>query len=430
MYGMCHNCTKGHFSNVIGRPTSCEACHPGQYQTVEEKTSCTFCIVGKFGTKVGAFLESDCKNCVPGQFQDTEAKTSCKNCVIGKWSTDTGRSTDCDFCDVGQYQHVAGSTSCINCVAGKFHQDNTVGADAESHCITCPNGKWQQAEAKHTCTECASSTYSASAATGVNTNCTACLVRDDIRYWWTEGNTGWGHCVKHPLACLKGNETAFSTCTKSCKKTTAPETYGDKTQYSQPIYHAWGGGSACSADASIYNTDANQDYRRWEDAMGATDPLSNYTDLDGSFTAAHALGKWEHTIPCNLHYCPIDCVVSGWTQWNVCSSTCGTDGTTQKTRSITTSVQYGGKICPTLENDKACNNHTCATPCNDKHTRCAAVQWNWHDNFKVGGADFGARDSHPVHHATGKSLTRHVYTVGGEPCPNNTEACFATKGIH
>jgi len=35
-----------------------------------------------------------------------------------------------------------------------------------------------------------------------------------------------------------------------------------------------------------------------------------------------------------------------------------------------------------------------------------------------------------VHHATGKSLTRHVYTVGGEPCPNNTEACFATKGIH
>lgn len=63
--------------------------------------------------------------------------------------------------------------------------------------------------------------------------------------------------------------------------------------------------------------------------------------------------------------CPIDCVVSGWSDWSGCSSSqCGTTGTQKRTRRIVTHSAYGGKVCPSdLEETQRCSNDPCPVDC-------------------------------------------------------------------
>ena len=67
--------------------------------------------------------------------------------------------------------------------------------------------------------------------------------------------------------------------------------------------------------------------------------------------------------PCNRFPCPIDCVVSDWSDWNTCSSTCGTTGVRSRTRSITTPSLYGGISCPPLTEEQPCNRVICPIDC-------------------------------------------------------------------
>ncbi len=66
----------------------------------------------------------------------------------------------------------------------------------------------------------------------------------------------------------------------------------------------------------------------------------------------------EETQPCNEWPCPIDCVVSAWSDWSTCSASCG-GGTQRRTRSVVTSPAYGGYPCPTLVDTQACNKQSC-----------------------------------------------------------------------
>lgn len=63
--------------------------------------------------------------------------------------------------------------------------------------------------------------------------------------------------------------------------------------------------------------------------------------------------------PCNTHPCPpVNCVVSDWSSFDTCSSTCG-GGTQTQTRSIITPASYGGTACPVLTNTQPCNTQIC-----------------------------------------------------------------------
>merc|ERR1719162_938652 len=64
----------------------------------------------------------------------------------------------------------------------------------------------------------------------------------------------------------------------------------------------------------------------------------------------------------NEQPCPIDCVVSAFTRWTVCSKTCG-DGTTTRTRKVTKKTAFGGKVCPVLAQSKSCNSQACPIDC-------------------------------------------------------------------
>jgi len=79
---------------------------------------------------------------------------------------------------------------------------------------------------------------------------------------------------------------------------------------------------------------------------------------DGSLTSAPQA--------CNTNACgsgpsKIDCQVSDWSDWSVCTATCG-GGTQQQTRTITVAAAYGGMTCPALFASRTCNTQTCPSP--------------------------------------------------------------------
>lgn len=65
---------------------------------------------------------------------------------------------------------------------------------------------------------------------------------------------------------------------------------------------------------------------------------------------------------CKIKDCPVDCVVSEWSEWSDCNKTCG-GGTQNRTKRIITNAQYGGTICPpltSLTESRDCNIDLCS----------------------------------------------------------------------
>lgn len=55
----------------------------------------------------------------------------------------------------------------------------------------------------------------------------------------------------------------------------------------------------------------------------------------------------------------VDCMVTEWSQWSQCSTTCGT-GYSEKIRMIKRPAENGGKPCPKrLEKRRKCNIRPC-----------------------------------------------------------------------
>jgi len=67
--------------------------------------------------------------------------------------------------------------------------------------------------------------------------------------------------------------------------------------------------------------------------------------------------------PCADTACPIDCIVSEWTSWSACSTSCGV-ATMSRQRGIDTETLYGGKACPQLAQTQGCaSNAPCPVNC-------------------------------------------------------------------
>lgn len=65
---------------------------------------------------------------------------------------------------------------------------------------------------------------------------------------------------------------------------------------------------------------------------------------------------------CNAHRCPINCEVSSFSSWGLCTTTCG-GGIKKKMRVITVDTAFGGMPCPPLEMTQACNTKPCPVDC-------------------------------------------------------------------
>jgi len=171
-----------------------------------------------------------------------------------------------------------------------------------------------------------------------------------VRKYDTKGMAGQAQCWPVPLDCKEGVYSAYDTCTLSCGTGQQTRTRNPVRQPATP--------AACGVDASL----CDQSWGGGRECDG------------GAFT-------WSETRDCNTHACPIDCQVSQWGHWDPCTKSCGAGGT-HRVRVITTAVQHGGKVCPSLRDPptglKACNTHACGIEnmgtCHLDHVRCHVHQ--------------------------------------------------------
>ena len=70
----------------------------------------------------------------------------------------------------------------------------------------------------------------------------------------------------------------------------------------------------------------------------------------------------SETRACNEQPCPVDCVVSDWSEWSTCTKACG-GGIQTRTRTVITPAMYGGRPCPTLSDTMVCNAQPCPVDC-------------------------------------------------------------------
>uniref|UniRef100_A0A672ZXC2 Spondin-1 n=1 Tax=Sphaeramia orbicularis TaxID=375764 RepID=A0A672ZXC2_9TELE len=68
----------------------------------------------------------------------------------------------------------------------------------------------------------------------------------------------------------------------------------------------------------------------------------------------------EQTEKCMLPECPVDCMVSEWSEWSECNKSCG-KGHTIRTRMIKLEPQLGGSPCPETIQRKKCKIRKCRT---------------------------------------------------------------------
>ena len=70
--------------------------------------------------------------------------------------------------------------------------------------------------------------------------------------------------------------------------------------------------------------------------------------------------------------CAVDCVLTEWSVWDVCSLSCG-NGTTYRLRDIATHPQNGGEPCAPLIESQSCNELPCAV-----RKLCKANNYNYY----------------------------------------------------
>uniref|UniRef100_A0A8C9YQ10 Spondin-1 n=1 Tax=Sander lucioperca TaxID=283035 RepID=A0A8C9YQ10_SANLU len=68
----------------------------------------------------------------------------------------------------------------------------------------------------------------------------------------------------------------------------------------------------------------------------------------------------KQTEKCMLPECPIDCMVSEWSEWSQCNKSCG-KGHTIRTRMVKLEPQFGGSACPETIQRKKCKIRKCRT---------------------------------------------------------------------
>eukprot|EP00922_Rhytidocystis_sp_ex-Travisia-forbesii_P067222 GHVS01099978.1.p1 GENE.GHVS01099978.1~~GHVS01099978.1.p1 ORF type:complete len:3586 (-),score=566.23 GHVS01099978.1:255-11012(-) len=72
--------------------------------------------------------------------------------------------------------------------------------------------------------------------------------------------------------------------------------------------------------------------------------------------------KTIDTKECYRDLCPLDCVVSEWSEWGDCSATCG-EGTNMRTRTVLKDPDVNGAKCPPTTQSRRCVFDSCARDC-------------------------------------------------------------------
>ncbi len=174
---------------------------------------------------------------------------------------------------------------------------------------------------------------------------------------------------KPPVDCAVSDWTEWGKCSKTCGG-------GTKERIKTIIIEPQDGGKACPDSKDLTETQKCN-----EQACPVDCEVDNWTDW-GKCSATCGGGTQERTRKvktqaqnggkacpvltetqaCNTQPCPVDCEVDKWTDWGICSKTCGS-GTQNRSRNVKTQPKNGGKECPVLTETQACNTQACPVDC-------------------------------------------------------------------
>lgn len=139
----------------------------------------------------------------------------------------------------------------------------------------------------------------------------------------------------------------------------------------------------CNTQSSVENKDCS--FEDWSEWSACTSTCDGITQRHRKIKVyGRGVGHWcgkddgpeamKETWPCNPgpnqdapEECrdnapPEDCKLTDWTDWSVCSKTCG-GGEHLRTRSVTQYPAHGGKECShSIEEVVECNRHSCSGP--------------------------------------------------------------------
>jgi hypothetical protein len=121
-------------------------------------------------------------------------------------------------------------------------------------------------------------------------------------------------------------------------------------------------------------------------------------------------GALTHIDNCNTKPCPVDCKVSSWGSFSACSGTCG-EGKKHRTRTFVAPRMFGGNACPALYDEWECNGPACPQ-------HCTVSSWSpWGACSATCGKGVARRSRRVVAHAEN----------GGYVCPalSDTQECLA-----
>jgi hypothetical protein len=293
--------------------------------------------------------------------QSQSCNTGCcpVNCNIGAWSGWSACTAQCGGGTQSRSRSITPAScggSCSTSVVNESQSCNN--GCCPQHCQV--NG-WSQWSA---CSQqCGGGTRSRNRAVTVVSACGGNACPSDL----SESESCGGSCCA--VNCVLNPWSSWSSCSATCgggtrsrsrTKSSAESCGGtcDVLNESEPcstgccpsncVWAAFGAWSGCSVTCGM-GTQTRTRAIQTAEACGGSCP-GNAMELQ----------------PCTQPACalpPVDCQVSQWAAWSACSATCGTSVTKSRTRSVTRVAANGGVPCPTLMDSADCGLGCCPVDC-------------------------------------------------------------------
>ena len=248
----------------------------------------------------GTFINdqtNQCDDCPPGFYQPLAGQFECIPCPQGTFNAQTGQ-TQCQPCEAGFFNDQLGAIECQPCPTGTTSDQGGI--------ICEPVCEYEWVTGAYT--DC-----SAPCGGGVQTRTVQCIDCNGVvvadGFCTTTEPATQQLCNEHPcpVDCMVSEWLDWGICSATCGE-------GMRCRIRTVIALPQFGGEACPA--------------------------------------------LEECEACNLPPCPVNCEVSAWSDWSSCSVPCG-GGTQSRKRTVIVQPQFGGALCPELEEYQACNTQAC-----------------------------------------------------------------------
>lgn len=178
-------------------------------------------------------------------------------------------------------------------------------------------------------------------------------------------------CNEHPCPddCHWSEWTSFTVCSATCGGGTSRRTRSIVKEESD-------GGTPCDGDTAEElpcNTQSCPVDCQWDEWSSWTPcsksceggVIQRFRDVvePGRDGGSSCVGDAEQEAPCEASSCPVDCVITDWSEWSACSTSCD-GGVIVRFRAVQVEPAFGGLQCPqNLTESYECSAAPCPVDC-------------------------------------------------------------------